>query len=378
MADIKDYEDQIKEIGKNKNWSDEKIKKEIEKIHDTHESERESYVEKLKKEENDNDGAATKMEELGDKAPENKEGNKPEDKELMEKRRDALKKYADENGLDFEEEKDGSYKIGGGRVAYQGSNMYTSANTDYGVFLTMAKIEKANGSKGVSIDGKSQEFKEKATAACIQTGLKFENGARYIDLNSKYFKNLDEATKEKITDYNEKNKVEDNYKAKVAEYKKLKENNGSLDFSQIKDPTERLIAYTAAKETGLNITNLANDELIYDEKKNPEKKKDIERARAAINGIRDKKAVKEDVFDMHERRVKSLQRMRQEVKDDTRHRGEYTQDGQKKEAQLRQTINGTTYHVDRKDVATENVAGKEQYKKNNIGKYMLRNREGGR
>ena len=87
---------------------------------------------------------------------------------------------------------------------------------------------------------------------------------------------------------------------------------------------------------------------------------------------------KEDAFDMHERRVKSLQRMRQEVKDGTRHRGEFTKDGKKQEASLRQTINGTTYHVDRKDVKTEVVDGKEKYAKNKLGKYVLKGRDGGR
>ena len=50
MADIKDYEDQIKEIAKDKKWSDERLKKELAKLQRMPEDKRDGYIEKLKKE----------------------------------------------------------------------------------------------------------------------------------------------------------------------------------------------------------------------------------------------------------------------------------------------------------------------------------------
>ena len=423
MADIKDFEDQIKEIAKDKKWSDERLKKELAKLQKMPEDRRESYIEKLKKEDSDKDPQSQNKpkEDNGNQGAdkpkdnnqvvidepeaedeENKEENKKEVKVSENKddkpqpsaentnqdwkalRREEWKKFAEKKGKEFAETTedqapDLGLKVGADNIHYQDSSNVNMSNGEYDQFLTLVQIEKKDKTEVINFgDIKSDDYKAKLAAACVQEDMKFKNGPRYIDLNMECFKNLDDATKAKINDFNEKNKIEDKYKAKVEELKKLKEGKGALDFGQIKDPTERLIAYTAAKETGVKITNLANDELIYDEKKNPEKKQEIERARKVINGIRNKSAVKEDVFKLHEDRVSSLQRMRQEVKDGTRHRGEFTKDGKKQEASLRQTINGTTYHVDRKDVQTEVIDGKERYVKNNLGKYALKGREGGR
>lgn len=430
MADIKDFEDQIKEIAKDKNWSDERVKKELEKLQRMSEDKRDSYIEKLKKEDSDkenkngdkpkdnnkdkNKSAAADNGNQGENKPndnnqvvidepetegeenkkevkvsENSEDkpqpgaeNKNQDWKAL--RREEWKKFAEKKGQEFAETTEAQapdlgLKVGADNIHYQDSSNVNMSNGEYDQFLTLVQIEKKDKTEVINFgDIKSDDYKAKLAAACVQEDMKFKNGPRYIDLNMECFKNLDDATKAKINDFNEKNKIEDKYKAKVEELKKLKEGNGELDFSQIKDPTERLIAYTAAKETGVKINNLANDELIYDEQKNPEKKQDIERARKIIDGVRDKTAVKEDAFDMHERRVKSLQKMRQEVKDGTRHRGEFNKDGKKQEASLRQTINGTTYHVDRKDVQTEVVDGKEKYVKNDLGKYALKKRDNSR
>lgn len=431
MADVKNYEDQIKEIAKDKKWSDERIKKELEKLQKMPESKREGYIEKLRKEdsskgdENDNKPKDTKEDEnkptstgKGDNTSKDDktvtidepqaegEGNKKEDENVLTinqtdenqtppsndnsnqdwkaLRREEWKKFAEKKGKEFTETTEAKapdlgLKVGTENIHYQDRSNVNMSNGEYDQFLTLVQIEKKDKTKVINFGQiQSEDYKAKLAAACVQEDMKFRNGPRFIDLNMECLKNLDDATKAKINDFNEKNKIEDKYKAKVEEFKKLKESNGELDFSQIKDPTERLIAYTAAKETGVKIANLANDELIYDEQKNPEKKREIERARAAIEGVRDKNAVKEDAFDMHERRVKSLHRMRQEVKDGTRHRGEFTKDGKKQEASLKQTVNGTTYHVDRKDVQTEVVDGKERYVKNNLGKYVLKGRDGGR
>ena len=414
MAENMDYEDKLKEIAKDKKWSDERVKEELEKIEKLPESERESYLVKLEKDDQSQDKPKEDEGNQGTDKPkdnnqvvidepqaegeENKrEVNVSENRDTPSQpspentnqdwkalRREEWKKYAEKKGQEFAETTEAQapdlgLKIGVENIHYQDRSNVNMSNGDYEQFLTLVQIEKKDKTTSINFGQiQSDDYKAKLAAACIQEGMKFKNGPRYIDLNMECLKNLDDATKAKINDFNEKNRIEDKYKAKVEELKKLKESKGELDFGQLKDPMERLIAYTAAKETGVKIANLANDELIYDEQKNPEKKQDIERARKVIDGVRDKNAVKEDAFDMHERRVKSLQRMRQEVKDGTRHRGEFTKDGKKQEASLRQTINGTTYHVDRKDVKTEVVDGKEKYAKNKLGKYVLKGRDGGR
>ena len=414
MAENMDYEDKLKEIAKDKKWSDERVKEELEKIEKLPESERESYLAKLEKDDQSQDNPKEDEGNQGTDKPkdnnqvvidepqaegeENKrEVNVSENRDTPSQpspentnqdwkalRREEWKKYAEKKGQEFAETTEAQapdlgLKIGVENIHYQDRSNVNMSNGDYEQFLTLVQIEKKDKTTSINFGQiQSDDYKAKLAAACIQEGMKFKNGPRYIDLNMECLKNLDDATKAKINDFNEKNRIEDKYKAKVEELKKLKESKGELDFGQLKDPMERLIAYTAAKETGVKIANLANDELIYDEQKNPEKKQDIERARKVIDGVRDKNAVKEDAFDMHERRVKSLQRMRQEVKDGTRRRGEFTKDGKKQEASLRQTINGTTYHVDRKDVKTEVVDGKEKYAKNKLGKYVLKGRDGGR
>ena len=414
MAENMDYEDKLKEIAKDKKWSDERVKEELEKIEKLPESERESYLAKLEKDDQSQDKPKEDEGNQGiDKPKDNnqvvidepqaegeenkREVNVSENRDTPSQpspentnqdwkalRREEWKKYAEKKGQEFAETTEAQapdlgLKIGVENIHYQDRSNVNMSNGDYEQFLTLVQIEKKDKTTSINFGQiQSDDYKAKLAAACIQEGMKFKNGPRYIDLNMECLKNLDDATKAKINDFNEKNRIEDKYKAKVEELKKLKESKGELDFGQLKDPMERLIAYTAAKETGVKITNLANDELIYDEQKNPEKKQDIERARKVIDGVRDKNAVKEDAFDMRERRVKSLQRMRQEVKDGTRHRGEFTKDGKKQEASLRQTINGTTYHVDRKDVKTEVVDGKEKYAKNKLGKYVLKGRDGGR
>lgn len=414
MAENMDYEDKLKEIAKDKKWSDERVKEELEKIEKLPESERESYLAKLEKDDQSQDKPKEDEGNQGtDKPKDNnqvvidepqaegeenkKEVNVSENRDTPSQsspentnqdwkalRREEWKKYAEKKGQEFAETTEAQapdlgLKIGVENIHYQDRSNVNMSNGDYEQFLTLVQIEKKDKTTSINFGQiQSDDYKAKLAAACIQEGMKFKNGPRYIDLNMECLKNLDDATKAKINDFNEKNRIEDKYKAKVEELKKLKESKGELDFGQLKDPMERLIAYTAAKETGVKIANLANDELIYDEQKNPEKKQNIERARKVIDGVRDKNAVKEDAFDMHERRVKSLQRMRQEVKDGTRHRGEFTKDGKKQEASLRQTINGTTYHVDRKDVKTEVVDGKEKYAKNKLGKYVLKGRDGGR
>ena len=414
MAENMDYEDKLKEIAKDKKWSDERVKEELEKIEKLPESERESYLAKLEKDDQSQDKPKEDEGNQGTDKPkdnnqvvidepqaegeENKrEVNVSENRDTPSQpspentnqdwkalRREEWKKYAEKKGQEFAETteaqaSDLGLKIGVESIHYQDRANVNMSNGDYEQFLTLVQIEKKDKTTSINFGQiQSDDYKAKLAAACIQEGMKFKNGPRYIDLNMECLKNVDDVTKAKINDFNEKNRIEDKYKAKVEELKKLKESKGELDFGQLKDPMERLIAYTAAKETGVKIANLANDELIYDEQKNPEKKQDIERARKVIDGVRDKNAVKEDAFDMHERRVKSLQRMRQEVKDGTRHRGEFTKDGKKQEASLRQTINGTTYHVDRKGVKTEVVDGKEKYAKNKLGKYVLKGRDGGR
>ena len=62
----------------------------------------------------------------------------------------------------------------------------------------------------------------------------------------------------------------------------IKDKCESLDFSQIQDPVERMVAYAAAKESKLKIENLSNYEKLVDSKLDDKAKAEVAAARAAL------------------------------------------------------------------------------------------------
>lgn len=251
----------------------------------------------------------------------NSHADEPEWKKM---RREAWEKYAADNQQEFKllsEDKapDLSMSVGDTPIKYADEHNVTMGNGEYAKFLKAVEIEK-NAKTDVINFGKieSEEYKAKLAAACIQMGMRMKNGPKSIDLSLDCFKDLDDATKAKIEEYNKKQAEkennaekpkEENREEKPAEenkYKKLfddkvkefsdkkekakqkaekegkQEIEVSLDFSQIKDPVERVIAYAAAKESKLKIENLSNYEKLVDSKLDDKAKAEVAAARAAL------------------------------------------------------------------------------------------------
>lgn len=228
----------------------------------------------------------------------NSHADEPEWKKM---RREAWEKYAADNQQEFKllsEDKapDLSMSVGDTPIKYADEHNVTMGNGEYAKFLKAVEIEK-NAKTDVINFGKieSEEYKAKLAAACIQMGMRMKNGPKSIDLSLDCFKDLDDATKAKIEAYNQKQAEKENsgnqqdgdkYKKlfddKVKEFSDKKEKGESLDFSQIKDPAERVVAYAAAKESKLKIENLSNYEKLVDSKLDDKAKAEVAAARAAL------------------------------------------------------------------------------------------------
>lgn len=228
----------------------------------------------------------------------NSHADEPEWKKM---RREAWEKYAADNQQEFKllsEDKapDLSMSVGDTPIKYADEHNVTMGNGEYAKFLKAVEIEK-NVKTDVINFGKieSEEYKAKLAAACIQMGMRMKNGPKSIDLSLDCFKDLDDATKAKIEAYNQKQAEKENsgnqqdgdkYKKlfddKVKEFSDKKEKGESLDFSQIKDPVERVVAYAAAKECKLKIENLSNYKKLVDSKLDDKTKAEVAAARAAL------------------------------------------------------------------------------------------------
>ena len=238
----------------------------------------------------------------------NSHADEPEWKKM---RREAWEKYAADNQQEFKllsEDKapDLSMSVGDTPIKYADEHNVTMGNGEYAKFLKAVEIEK-NAKTDVINFGKieSEEYKAKLAAACIQMGMRMKNGPKSIDLSLECFKDLDDATKAKIEEYNKKqaekennaekpkeenreekpaeeNKYKKLFDDKVKEFSDKKEKGESLDFSQIQDPVERMVAYAAAKESKLKIENLSNYEKLVDSKLDDKAKAEVAAARAAL------------------------------------------------------------------------------------------------
>lgn len=241
----------------------------------------------------------------------NTDDSHADEPEWKKMRREAWEKYAADNKQEFKllsEDKapDLSMSVGDTPIKYADEHNVTMGNGEYGKFLKAVEIEK-NAKTDVINFGKieSEEYKAKLAAACIQMGMRMKNGPKSIDLSLDCFKDLDDATKAKIEAYNQKqaekennaekpkeetrdekpaeeNKYKKLFDEKVKEFKDKKEKGESLDFSQIKDPVERMVAYAAAKESKLKIENLSNYEKLVDSKLDDKAKAEVAAARAAL------------------------------------------------------------------------------------------------
>lgn len=241
-------------------------------------------------------------------------------------RRKAWEEYAANNKQKFkllseDEAPDLSMLVGDTPIKYANEHNVTMGNGEYSKFLKAVEIEK-NAKTDVINFGKieREEYKSKLAAACIQMGMRMKNGPKSIDLSLDCFKDLDDATKAKIEEYNKKQAEKENNAEKPKEeardekpaeenkYKKLFDDKVkefldkkekakqkakqegkketevvvSLDFSQIKDPVERVVAYAAAKESKLKIENLSNYEKLVNPKLDKKAKAEVEAARAAL------------------------------------------------------------------------------------------------
>lgn len=233
---------------------------------------------------------------------EEEDTNSSQNSDWKEMRRKAWENYAKENDQPFEEiskaeDADLSMKVGDTPIHYQDKSHLTMGNGEYEKFVQAVKIEKADKTDIINFGNiQSEEYKQKLAAACIQEGMLMSGGPKSIDLSLDCFKNLDDATKAKIEEWNraqeakrkereaektqekpqqsqpegqqatenqgEQKPVEKDYKKmfddKVAELKAEKEKNPDykLDMSQIENTADRVIAFAAAKTAGIKIDKL--------------------------------------------------------------------------------------------------------------------------
>ena len=336
--------------------------------------------------------------------------DEPEWKKL---RRQEWEKYATQERQEFKllsEDKapDLNMSVGGTSINYANEHEVTMANTDeYSKFVKLIEIEKKAHTDVINFgEIQSEDYKSKLAAACLQVGLEMSNGPKHIDLSLDCFKNLDDATKQKIEAYNRKqaereqsnqseqgneskpeptaadtkNKTKEEYQklyeAKLAELKAKKEKGESVDFSSIKDPVDRILTYAAAKENKLKIENLNNNEFLIDKRQHGDRQGDIT---TTLN------ALPEEAFkqvDLHEKRVNKLHEVKQLLEDKKLRRGQYRDEkGNIKNSRLTtHTKDGTQENVERYKVEYEiDENGRKHYKHDeNTNSFILRKQNRGR
>ena len=448
----KDAIEQLKKMQAERGWNDEALKEHISKINElTSQEAIQEYLEKQKNkassqaDENTQEGEATQAgettQETTDRSSETTEGNtasedKPQtsttvhevdpnktsgnentdtehkdEPEWKKLRRQEWEKYATQERQEFKllsEDKapDLNMSVGGTSINYANEHEVTMANTDeYSKFVKLIEIEKKAHTDVINFgEIQSEDYRSKLAAACLQVGLEMSNGPKHIDLSLDCFKNLDDATKQKIEAYNRKqaereqsnqseqgneskpeptaadtkNKTKEEYQklyeAKLAELKAKKEKGESVDFSSIKDPVDRILTYAAAKENKLKIENLNNNELLY--KENTDRQGDIETTLDALP-----KGTREQV-ELHEKRVNKLHEVKQLLEDKKLRRGQYRdKDGNIQTARLTtHTKDGTKENVERNQVKYEiDENGRKHYKHDeNTNSFILRKQNGGR
>lgn len=282
------------------------------------------------------------------------EGNDTGDQAWKKMRREAWKKYATDHQQAFVEDdkKAGlAMTVGETPIHYQDENHVSMGNGEYEKFLQAVSIEKAASTDIINFgDIKSEDYKAKLAAACLQLGMQMKNGPKSIDLSLDCFKNIDAATKAKIEAYNEAsagkkdepNKKDEPKKEGDKDYQKIyadkvkelaeakAKGSDKIDLSQIKDPVEKMIAFAATKEAGVGITGLANveDFKITDNKAN----KEMETAFAALPETAQKAVT------FHNHKVEKVHEIKEKVKNKELKRGQFRdKDGNIQQSQLSNT-----------------------------------------
>lgn len=127
---------------------------------------------------------------------------------------------------------------------------------DYEFFGKLAKEAKEDKIPGVTFEGEmTPDFKAKLAAACLEHGLKMENGPEMIDVN--LLGNVSEDVKKKVEAFNKTAENKKFYEQAKAEAKALKEQNGSASFSlkDEKDPSKQAMLYAAYSNAGVKVTD---------------------------------------------------------------------------------------------------------------------------
>ena len=314
-------------------------------------------------------------------------------------RREAWEKYAADNKQEFKllsEDKapDLSMTVGSTPIKYADEHNVTMGNGEYEKFLKAVEIEKQAKTDVINFgEIENEEFKAKLAVACIQQGMRMKNGPKSIDLSLECFKNLDDATKAKVEAYNQKqtkeeksaekdakadNKYKEMFENKVKEYADKKEKGETLDFSQIKDPVERVVAYAAAKEAKLKIENLSNYEKLIDSKLDDKSKAEVAEARASLPENSQKHLKARETWEQKLGEVKTR------LKNKEQRRGQY-RDKDGKIVDSRMTLHDkdgkVIQNVARNDIEYEikiqdNGQKKKTYKKDDKGLYIVRENGG--
>lgn len=127
---------------------------------------------------------------------------------------------------------------------------------DYEFFNKLAKEAKDDKIPGVTFEGDmTPDFKAKLAAACLEHGLKMENGPEMIDVN--LLGNVSEDVKKKVEAFNKTAENKKFYEQAKADAKALKEQNGSASFSlkDEKDPSKQAMLYAAYSNAGVKVTD---------------------------------------------------------------------------------------------------------------------------
>lgn len=337
----------------------------------------------------------------------NTDDSHADEPEWKKMRREAWEKYAADNQQEFKllsEDKapDLSMSVGDTPIKYADEHNVTMGNGEYAKFLKAVEIEK-NAKTDVINFGKieSEEYKAKLAAACIQMGMRMKNGPKSIDLSLDCFKNLDEATKAKIEEYNKKqaekennaekpkeenreekpaeeNKYKKLFDDKVKEFSDKKAKGESLDFSQIKDPVERVVAYAAAKESKLKIENLGNYENLVDLKLDEKAKAEVAAARAALpensqNHLKARETWEQKLVEVKDR-LKNKEQKRGQYHDKDGNLVDSKLSVHDKDGKLLQNVERNK--VEYKIKTQENGQKKKTYERDDAGLFKLRQQRG--
>lgn len=125
------------------------------------------------------------------------------------KRLEAWKEYAEEHKQEFKvtseaKSEDLGLQVGDTSIHYKNESNVAMSNAEYEKFVKLVEIEQENQTDIINFGKiKSEDYKSKLAAACLEKGMMFRNGPDHIDLSLDCFKNIAPEVKAKIEKYNE-------------------------------------------------------------------------------------------------------------------------------------------------------------------------------